>query len=73
MGQDLEDVRLHPQKRRLGFELSPSGHHFTHYAKSVVETLEGESRRAAHSSDPELLCQTNLEVANLAQVETGRG
>jgi len=64
---------LNPLKRRLGFELALSGHHFIRYAKSVAETLESESQRAAHSSDPELLRQTDLQAANLVQVETGRG
>ena len=37
---------LHPQKRRLGFELALSGHHFIGYARQVAESLEAESRRA---------------------------
>ncbi len=32
-----------PQKRRLGFELALSGHHFIHYARQVAQTLECES------------------------------
>lgn len=31
---------LHPQKRRLGFELALSGHHFIRYARKVAESLE---------------------------------
>jgi len=30
---------LAPQKRRLGFELALSGHHFIRYARQVAETL----------------------------------
>ena len=37
---------LDPQKRRLGFELALSGHHFIRYARRVAETLEAEGRRA---------------------------
>jgi radical SAM superfamily enzyme YgiQ (UPF0313 family) len=38
---------LHQQKRRLGFELALSGHHFIRYARKVAETLEAESCRAS--------------------------
>ncbi|HXU20588.1 MAG TPA: DUF4070 domain-containing protein, partial [Verrucomicrobiae bacterium] len=37
---------LHPQKRRLGFELALSGHHFIRYARKVAESLEIQSRLA---------------------------
>src|SRR5207245_11258836 len=36
---------LNPQKRRLGFELALSGHHFIRYARKLAETLETASRR----------------------------
>jgi radical SAM superfamily enzyme YgiQ (UPF0313 family) len=41
---------LDPQKRRLGFELALSGHHFIRYSRQVAETLETESRRASKPS-----------------------
>jgi radical SAM superfamily enzyme YgiQ (UPF0313 family) len=43
---------LNPQKRRLGFELALSGHHFIRYARKVAETLEGESSRATQVPAP---------------------
>ena len=36
------------EKSRLGFELALSGHHFIHYARQVVETLEAEDMRDRH-------------------------
>jgi hypothetical protein len=40
---------LNPQKRRLGFELALSGHHFIRYARKVAETLEAEAAEATQS------------------------
>jgi radical SAM superfamily enzyme YgiQ (UPF0313 family) len=36
---------LNPQKRRLGLELTLSGHHFIRYARQVAGTLEAENCR----------------------------
>ncbi len=36
---------LNPQKRRLGFELAVSGHHFISYAREVAVTLETGNTR----------------------------
>ena len=43
---------LHPQKRRLGFELALSGHHFIRYAQQVAESLEAKGRRAIQLVPP---------------------
>jgi len=43
---------LHPEKRRLGFELALSGHHFIRYARMVAGSLDTESRRAVQSARP---------------------
>src|SRR6202521_6187168 len=43
---------LHPQKRRLGFELALSAQHFLRYARQVAETLDAESRRAIQFMHP---------------------
>jgi hypothetical protein len=50
---------LHPQKRRLGFELALSGHHFIHYARQVAETLESDRCRA-------------IQADRLARIPSGR-
>ena len=49
---------LHPQKRRLGFELALSGHHFIRYAQQVAESLEAKGRRAIQVVRPGLVPQT---------------
>jgi hypothetical protein len=43
VAQLLRHWGLNPQKRRLGFELMLSGHHFIRYARKVAETLEATS------------------------------
>src|SRR6202790_2254948 len=48
---------LHPQKRRLGFELALSGHHFIPYTRQVAESLDAESRRAQAIRAPEFVPQ----------------
>jgi radical SAM superfamily enzyme YgiQ (UPF0313 family) len=57
LGRLLRRWALDPQKRRLGFELALSGHHFVRYARDVAETLEAESYRVMQSSHPEFVCQ----------------
>jgi hypothetical protein len=63
---------LNPQKRRLGFELALSGHHFIRYARDVVETLEAESCRATQFTRPEFARQTDGEAASLVWVDSVR-
>ncbi len=50
---------LDPQKRRLGFELALSGHHFIRYARHVAETLEAEGHRAIQFGQQPNLVQIN--------------
>jgi radical SAM superfamily enzyme YgiQ (UPF0313 family) len=49
---------LHPQKRRLGFELALSGHHFIRYAQQVAESLETKARRAIRLVRPGFVIQS---------------
>ena len=60
---------LHPQKRRLGFELALSGHHFIRYARQVAETLEAESRRAIQFKGPGFVPQTDGQAPNLVRFD----
>jgi hypothetical protein len=64
---------LHPQKRRLGFELALSGHHFIRYARQVAESLEAESRRAVQFMRPGFVPQSDGEAGNLVQINSARG
>lgn len=59
---------LNAQKRRLGFELAFSGHHFIRYARHVAETLESESCRAVQFRRPEFVPQTDMRAANLVRI-----
>src|ERR1700693_5294857 len=61
----------HPQKRRLGFELGLSGHHFIHYARHVAETLEAEGRRAIQFKHPGFVPQPDGPPPNLVQIKSG--
>ena len=63
---------LNPQKRRLGFELALSGHHFIRYARKVAESLEAEIRRATQFVRPELGRQTDGQAANLVWIDSMR-
>jgi radical SAM superfamily enzyme YgiQ (UPF0313 family) len=56
---------LNPQKRRLGFELALSGHHFIRYARKVAETLEAEAAEAAQFPRSESDHRTNTPATNL--------
>ena len=60
---------LNPQKRRLGFELALSGHHFIRYARQVAETLESESCRAMQFGRSEFMFQSDRQAANLVRIE----
>jgi len=59
---------LYPQKRRLGFELALSGHHFIRYARQVAESLEAESRRAIQLMRPGFVPQSDGQARNLVQI-----
>jgi radical SAM superfamily enzyme YgiQ (UPF0313 family) len=61
---------LHPQKRRLGFELALSGHHFIRYARQVAESLEAESRRAIQLMRPGFVPQSDGQARNLVQINS---
>jgi radical SAM superfamily enzyme YgiQ (UPF0313 family) len=61
-----------PQKRRLGFELALSAHHFIHYARQVVETLDAESCRAMHFEPPKFAPQTDGRATNLVRIDSVR-
>jgi hypothetical protein len=63
---------LNRQKRRLGFELALSGHHFIRYARKVAETLEAESCRATQVTRPESSRQTDGQAANLVFIDSVR-
>jgi hypothetical protein len=64
---------LNRQKRRLGFELALSGHHFIRYARKVAETLEAESCRATPVTRPEFARQqTDGQAANLVLIDSVR-
>ena len=64
---------LHPQKRRLGFELALSGHHFIRYARHVAETLEAEGRRAIQFKHPGYVPQPDGQAPNLVQINSVPG
>lgn len=59
---------LHPQKRRLGFELALSGHHFVRYARKVAESLETESRQAVQFMRPEPIPRSGEPAETLMQI-----
>jgi radical SAM superfamily enzyme YgiQ (UPF0313 family) len=62
---------LNPKKRRLGFELAVSGHHFIPYARQVAETLEAESRRAIQFRCPPNPSSKRLgQAANLVGIDS---
>jgi radical SAM superfamily enzyme YgiQ (UPF0313 family) len=60
---------LEPQKRRLGFELALSGHHFIRYARQVADALEAESRQALRFMHPEFVPQPEGQSPNLVQIK----
>ena len=62
---------LHPQKRRLGFELALSGHHFIRYARQVAESLEAKGRRAIQLVPPGNVTQSaelDGQARNVVQI-----
>jgi len=59
-----------PQKRRLGFELALSGHHFIRYARHVAETLEAEGHRAIQFKTPGFVPQSVGPGPNLVQINS---
>jgi hypothetical protein len=60
-----------PQKRRLGFELALSGHHFIRYARQVADVLETESRQALRFLHPEFVPQSEGQSPTLVQIKKG--
>src|SRR5215470_4050731 len=64
---------LDPQKRRLGFELALSGHHFISYARHVAETLEAEGRRAIQFKRPGFVPQADGQAPHLVRIESVPG
>jgi radical SAM superfamily enzyme YgiQ (UPF0313 family) len=60
---------LEPRKRRLGFELALSGHHFIRYARIVADALETESRQAVKSMHPGFVPQPEGQSRNLVQIK----
>jgi radical SAM superfamily enzyme YgiQ (UPF0313 family) len=63
----------HPQKRRLGFELALSGHHFIRYARKVAESLEAEGRRAIQFMRPGLVPRSDGPAPGLVQINSVQG
>jgi len=61
---------LNPQKRRLGFELALSGHHFIRYARQVAETLEVQSCKAIQFKRPGSVPQTNGPAPNPLRIDS---
>ena len=64
---------LDRQKRRLGFELALSGHHFIRYARHVAETLEAEGRRAIQFERPGFVPQSDGQAPNLVRINSAPG
>src|ERR1700686_1749727 len=64
---------LHPQKRRLGFELALSGHHFIRYARQVAESLEAANRRAIQFKHLGYVPQPDGQAPNLVQINSVPG
>ena len=64
---------LNPQKRRLGFELALSGHHFIRYARQVAEILEAESCQAIQFERPGFVPQTDGQAPNLVPIDSVQG
>jgi hypothetical protein len=60
---------LEPRKRRLGFELALSGHHFIRYARIVADALGSESRQAVQSMLSGFVSQTEGQSRNLVQIK----
>ena len=61
---------LDPQKRRRGFELALSGHHFIRYARHVAESLEAERGRAIQFQYPSFVPQPDGQGANLVRINS---
>ncbi len=64
---------LDRQKRRLGFELALSGHHFIRYARHVAETLEAEGHRAIQFKRPGFVPQSDGQGPNLVRINSAPG
>ena len=68
-GKLLRRWGRNPQKRRLGFELGLSGHHFIRYARQVAETLEAASSRTIEARGPGFSPRPNGQAASLVQID----
>ena len=64
---------LNPQKRRLGFELALSGHHFIRYARQVAEALEAEGCREVQFKRPGFVPQTDGQAPHLVRINSAPG
>jgi radical SAM superfamily enzyme YgiQ (UPF0313 family) len=64
---------LDPQKRRRGFELALSGHHFIRYARHVAEILEAERGRAIQFKRPTFAPQSDGPGPNLVRINSAPG
>jgi radical SAM superfamily enzyme YgiQ (UPF0313 family) len=64
---------LDAQKRRLGFELALSGHHFIGYARQVADALETESRRAVRFLHPGCGPEPDGQAPKLVQINSVPG
>ena len=61
---------LNPGKRRMGFELAISGHHFIRYARQVAEILEAENRGATEFKRPGFVPLTDSPAPNLVPIDS---
>jgi len=59
---------LHPQKRRLGFELALSGHHFIRYARRSPSLWKLKAAGQFSSRGPDLFLKSDGQARNLVQV-----
>ncbi|MGO9800678.1 MAG: B12-binding domain-containing radical SAM protein, partial [Candidatus Binatus sp.] len=69
LGRLMKRWGLNPRKRRLGFELALSGHHFIRYARQVAEILEAENCRAIQFKSSGLVPQADGQAPNLVRID----
>ena len=70
LGQLMMRWGLNPHKRRFGFELALSGHHFIRYARQVAEILEAESCRAIQFNSTGFVPETDGQAPNMVRIES---
>ena len=61
---------LNPHKRRFGFELALSGHHFIRYARQVAKILEAENCQAIQFKSSGFMPQTDGQAPNLVRIDS---